>query len=210
MPSLPNSDILTGTYSAPARPLLGRRHDRDPYHPCPGTEERHRLPVKTLVAASVGNAVEWYDWTVYATFSIYFATQIFPKENESLALLSTFATYALAFFFRPLGGYLLGRYADLRGRKKAMMLTITLMAGGSMAIALLPTFDQAGWLAPILLLAARIAQGMSLGGEVSNASAYLAEIAHRSGAAATRRSSTSPPAAPCCSPRCSAPSSPAR
>ena len=129
--------------------------------PARGTEERHRLPVKTLVAASVGNAVEWYDWTVYATFSIYFATQIFPKENESLALLSTFATYALAFFFRPLGGYLLGRYADLRGRKKAMMLTITLMAGGSMAIALLPTFDQAGWLAPILLLAARIAQGMS-------------------------------------------------
>jgi MHS family alpha-ketoglutarate permease-like MFS transporter len=145
--------------------------------PARGTEERHRLPVRTLVAASVGNAVEWYDWTVYATFSIYFATQIFPKENESLALLSTFATYALAFFFRPLGGYLLGRYADLRGRKKAMMLTITLMAGGSMAIALLPTFDQAGWLAPILLLAARIAQGMSLGGEVSNASAYLAEIA---------------------------------
>lgn len=141
------------------------------------TDERHRLPVRTLVAASIGNAVEWYDWTVYATFSIYFATQIFPEANESLALISTFATYALAFFFRPLGGYLLGRYADLRGRKQAMMLTITLMAGGSMAIALLPTFGMAGWLAPVLLLLARIAQGMSLGGEVSNASAYLAEIA---------------------------------
>ncbi|MHA6795627.1 MFS transporter [Pseudonocardia bannensis] len=137
----------------------------------------HRLPVRTLVAASIGNAVEWYDWTIYATFSIYFATQIFPAENEALALLSTLATYALAFFFRPLGGWLLGRFADLRGRRTAMLLTIVLMAGGSLAIALLPTFEMVGWLAPILLLLARVAQGMSLGGEVSNASAYLAEIA---------------------------------
>ena len=140
-------------------------------------ETPHRLPLRTLVAASVGNAVEWYDWTVYATFSIYFATQIFSAENESLAFLGTFATYALAFFFRPLGGMLLGRFADLRGRKQAMLLTIGLMAGGSMVIAVLPTYNQVGWLAPILLLAARIAQGMSLGGEVSNASAYLGEIA---------------------------------
>lgn len=140
-------------------------------------EEPHRLPMRTLVAASVGNAVEWYDWTVYATFSIYFATQIFSAENESLAFLGTFATYALAFFFRPLGGMMIGRFADLRGRKQAMLLTIGLMAGGSMVIAVLPTYNQVGWLAPILLLVARIAQGMSLGGEVSNASAYLGEIA---------------------------------
>jgi MHS family alpha-ketoglutarate permease-like MFS transporter len=141
------------------------------------SQEPHRLPLRTLIAASVGNAVEWYDWTVYATFSIYFATQIFPAENESLAFVGTFATYALAFFFRPLGGMLLGRYADLKGRKQAMLLTITLMAGGSFVIAILPTYEAVGWLAPILLLAARTAQGMSLGGEVSNASAYLAEIA---------------------------------
>jgi len=140
-----------------------------------GTE--HRLPVRTLVAASIGNAIEWYDWTIYATFSIFFATQIFPKENAALALISTLATYALAFFFRPLGGWLLGRFADLRGRRTAMMLTIVLMAAGSLAIGLLPTFALVGWLAPVLLLIARIAQGMSLGGEVSNASAYLAEIA---------------------------------
>ncbi len=140
-------------------------------------QSRHRLPVRTLVAASVGNAVEWYDWTVFATFSIYFATQIFSADNESLAFVGTFATYALAFFFRPLGGMLLGRYADLHGRKQAMLLTIALMAGGSLVISALPTYDQVGWLAPVLLLVARIAQGMSLGGEVSNASAYLAEIA---------------------------------
>ncbi len=147
----------------------------------PGTtteaQAPHRLPLRTLIAASVGNAVEWYDWTVYATFSIYFATQIFPAENESLAFVGTFATYALAFIFRPLGGMLLGRFADLRGRKQAMLLTITLMAGGSLVIAILPTYTAVGWVAPILLLLARIAQGMSLGGEVSNASAYLAEIA---------------------------------
>jgi MFS transporter, MHS family, alpha-ketoglutarate permease len=141
------------------------------------TATEHRMPVRTLVAASIGNAIEWYDWTIYATFSIFFATQIFPKENAALALISVLATYALAFFFRPLGGWLLGRFADLRGRRTAMMLTIVLMAAGSLAIGLLPTFALVGWLAPVLLLVARIAQGMSLGGEVSNASAYLAEIA---------------------------------
>jgi MFS transporter, MHS family, alpha-ketoglutarate permease len=142
-------------------------------------EVPHRLPVKTLVAASIGNAIEWYDWTVYATFVVYFSTQFFPKDDPSLALIQTTATYAVAFFFRPVGGWLLGRFADVKGRKAAMILTILLMAGGSLAIGILPTFDQVGWLAPLLLLAARIAQGLSLGGEVSNASAYLAEIAPR-------------------------------
>jgi MFS transporter, MHS family, alpha-ketoglutarate permease len=143
----------------------------------PAAAPPHRLPVRTLIAASIGNAIEWYDWTIYATFSVFFATQIFSPENQTLALINTFATYALAFFFRPLGGWLLGRFADLRGRRAAMLLTIGLMAGGSLAIGLLPTFAMVGWLAPILLLLARIAQGMSLGGEVSNASAYLGEIA---------------------------------
>ncbi|GAA1396155.1 MFS transporter [Pseudonocardia kongjuensis] len=145
--------------------------------PATSATPRHKLPVRTLVAASIGNAVEWYDWTIYATFSIYFATQIFPPENAALALISTLATYALAFFFRPLGGMLLGRFADLHGRRTAMLVTILMMAGGSVVIGLLPTFAMVGWLAPVLLLLARIAQGMSLGGEVSNASAYLAEIA---------------------------------
>ncbi|WP_435158290.1 MFS transporter [Amycolatopsis sacchari] len=141
------------------------------------SEVRHRLPLRKLFAASVGNALEWFDWTIYATFSIYFATAFFPSGNETLAQINTFATYALAFFFRPLGGFLLGRFADVRGRKPAMILTISLMAGGSVVIGILPTFSLVGWLAPVLLLLARIAQGLSLGGEVSNASAYLGEIA---------------------------------
>lgn len=118
----------------------------------PATTERHRLPVRTLVAASIGNAVEWYDWTIYATFSIYFATQIFPADRA--ALIATLATYALAFFFRPLGGLLLGRFADLKGRRTAMLVTILLMAGGSFVIGLLPTFSMIGWFAPVLLLLA--------------------------------------------------------
>lgn len=138
---------------------------------------RHRLPVRKLLAASVGNALEWFDWTVYATFSIYFATAFFPSGNDTLAQINTFATYALAFFFRPLGGFLLGRFADVHGRKPAMILTISLMAGGSVIIGVLPSFSLVGWLAPVLLLLARVAQGLSLGGEVSNASAYLGEIA---------------------------------
>jgi MFS transporter, MHS family, alpha-ketoglutarate permease len=138
---------------------------------------RHRMPVRKLLAASVGNALEWFDWTIYATFSIYFATAFFPAGNDALAQINTFATYALAFFFRPLGGILLGRLADLRGRKPVLVLTIMMMAGGSILIGVLPTFEQVGWLAPIGLLLARIVQGLSLGGEVSNASAYLGEIA---------------------------------
>ncbi|HEY2058004.1 MAG TPA: MFS transporter [Amycolatopsis sp.] len=145
--------------------------------PTKDVQVRHRLPVRKLFAASAGNALEWFDWTVYATFSIYFASAFFPPGNDTLALINTFGTYALAFFFRPLGGVLLGRFADVHGRKPAMILTIVLMAGGSVAIGVLPTFEQVGWLAPILLLLARVAQGLSLGGEVSNASAYLGEIA---------------------------------
>ncbi|WP_430333684.1 MFS transporter [Rhodococcus sp. ACT016] len=137
----------------------------------------HRMPVRALFAAGLGNAIEWFDWTVYATFSIYFATQIFPPGNQALALMSTFATYALAFFFRPLGGILIGRISDMRGRKVGLVVTVALMAGGSLVFAMLPTYEQVGWLAPVLLLAARVFQGISMGGETSSASSYLAEIA---------------------------------
>jgi MHS family alpha-ketoglutarate permease-like MFS transporter len=136
-----------------------------------------RLPVRTMLAASIGNAVEWYDWTIYATFSIYFATAVFPSSDSTLALIGTFTTYAVAFFFRPLGGLLLGRLADLRGRRAAMVLSIVLMAGGSLVVGLLPTFAEAGWLAPALLVLARIGQALSVGGEASSAAVYLTEIA---------------------------------
>jgi len=105
---------------------------------------------------------------------VFISPNFFPPGNDIAANLSTAATYALAFFFRPLGGWLLGRFADTRGRKNGMLLTIMLMAGASLVIGLLPTFEQLGWLAPILLLLARIAQGMSLGGEGRTVAAPLA------------------------------------
>jgi MFS transporter, MHS family, alpha-ketoglutarate permease len=143
----------------------------------PAPPDPHRFPVRNLVAASAGNAIEWFDWTIFALFSTFFATQFFPSANPTLAYINTAATFALAFFFRPLGGWLIGRFSDRAGRKPALLLTITLMCGGSLVIALAPTFATIGWLAPILLLVARIAQGISTGGEVGNAYAYLYEIA---------------------------------
>lgn len=138
---------------------------------------RHRLPRRKLLAASVGNALEWYDWTIFGLFAIYFAGQFYPPGNETLALVNTFAAYALAFFFRPLGGLLLGRFADVKGRRPALLLTIVLMAGGALLVGVLPTYAQVGWLAPVLLVLGRIAQGLAVGGEAANANAYLAEIA---------------------------------
>jgi MHS family alpha-ketoglutarate permease-like MFS transporter len=133
--------------------------------------------MRRLFAASIGNALEWYDWTVFGLFSIYFAGQFFPPGHEELAFINTFAAYALAFFFRPVGGVVIGRFSDIKGRRPALLLTIVLMAAGSAGIGLLPTYEQIGWFAPILLLLARIAQGIAVGGEVSNASTYLSEMA---------------------------------
>lgn len=140
--------------------------------PTPG-----RFPTKAIAAATMGHAVEWFDWTIYSLFAVYFATQIFPKGDPTAALLMTFATFAAAFFLRPFGGWIMGRMADMRGRRGAMMLCVALMAGGSFVIGALPTFDQIGWWAPAILILARVAQGIAAGGELSNTSAYLSEVA---------------------------------
>jgi hypothetical protein len=107
--SVTNS-ALTATSRITGRPMTSHEEIHGGKNPRmstghDGAKASHRLPIRTLVAASVDNAVEWYDWTIYATFSIYFATQIFSAENESLAFIFTFTTYALAFFFRRLGGF---------------------------------------------------------------------------------------------------------
>ncbi|MFJ8931498.1 MFS transporter [Streptomyces sp. NPDC102364] len=104
--------------------------------------------VRNLFAASAGNAVEWFDWTIFGLFSTIFATQFFPADQPALAYVNTAATFALAFLFRPLGGVLLGRFADRRGRKPALMLSVGLMCGGSLIIGLTPPFEVIGWAAP--------------------------------------------------------------
>ncbi|WP_210184223.1 MFS transporter [Bradyrhizobium macuxiense] len=128
-------------------------------------------------AAILGNALEFYDFTVYAAFATWLAKAFFPAENPSTSLLLAVATFGVGFVVRPLGGIVIGAYADRFGRRPAMTLTIWLMAVGSGMIGLLPTYQQIGVLAPILLVFARLLQGFSAGGEMGPATTYLLESA---------------------------------
>lgn len=132
-----------------------------------------------LVAASIGNALEWFDWNAYAIFAAYFSAQLFGAASGASALLRSLLVFAVGFFFRPLGGALLAAFSDRYGRRAGLTLSVMLMGGGSLLIAVCPTYDQVGLLAPALLLAARIAQGLSTGGEFAASAAYLAELAPR-------------------------------
>ncbi|MFI0799468.1 MFS transporter [Amycolatopsis lurida] len=130
-----------------------------------------------MVRGCLGNLVEWYDWFVYASFSIYFAAGFFPEGNLTAQLLSTAVVFAVGFLMRPLGGWLLGLYADKFGRRAALTLSVTLMSFGSPAIALTPGYSSIGILAPVILVVARLAQGLSVGGEFGSSATYLSEIA---------------------------------
>lgn len=138
-----------------------------------------RRPVRQLVAASVGNAVEWYDWYAYSFLAVYFSTQIFPTDSADplVPLLSAFAVFAVGFFMRPLGGLLLGSVADRVGRRNALTVTILMMGGGSLLMAVLPTYAAAGVWAPVLLVVARLVQGLSVGGEFAASTTFLVESA---------------------------------
>ncbi|WP_180155382.1 MFS transporter [Acinetobacter sp. YH12045] len=132
---------------------------------------------KVILAGTVGNAIEWFDWTIYATFAVFFAKQFFPSDDPTASLLATFAIFAVGFFMRPLGGIVLGIFSDLYGRKAALAATIIMMAGGSLMIGLSPTYESIGIFAPIILVLARLLQGLSLGGEFASAATYLSEMA---------------------------------
>jgi MFS transporter, MHS family, alpha-ketoglutarate permease len=132
---------------------------------------------KAIVAGAIGNTVEWVDWAVYATFAPIFAGQFFASGNETAALLSSLAVFAVGFVMRPIGGAVLGAYSDRKGRKKGLTLTISMMAGASIVIAVCPTYSRIGVLAPLVLLLARLVQGFSAGGEFGSSSAFLVESA---------------------------------
>ncbi|HTF46565.1 MAG TPA: MFS transporter [Pseudonocardia sp.] len=132
---------------------------------------------RSVLATLVGNTLEWFDWQAYAIFSVFFAGQFFPKSHGVSALLGTLAIFAVGFFFRPLGGLLIAGYTDRAGRRGGLVLSVLLMAAGSLLIAISPTYAQVGVLAPVLLLIARILQGLSTGGEFAASASYLAEIA---------------------------------
>ena len=133
--------------------------------------------LKAILGGSAGNLVEWYDWFVYSFFAVYFSTHFFPGGDPLAGLLKTMAVFAVGFFARPLGAWLMGLYADLAGRKTALTAAVTLMCGGSLIIAILPSYDTIGIFAPILLVVARILQGLSVGGEYGASATYLSEMA---------------------------------
>ncbi|WP_312182722.1 MFS transporter [Arthrobacter sp.] len=132
---------------------------------------------RDLVAVNIGNTLEWFDWNIYAIFAPFFAAQFFKTDNPVSALLSTLAIFAVGFLMRPVGGWLFGRIADEKGRRFSLTLAIALAALGSLIIAVAPNFDSIGVFASILLLAARLIQGLSHGGETGSAFTYLAEVA---------------------------------
>jgi MHS family alpha-ketoglutarate permease-like MFS transporter len=136
-----------------------------------------RRRIWSIVAGSTGNLVEWYDFYAYAFTALYFSAAFFPAADPTAQMLNTSGIYAIGFLARPLGGWFFGRFADRRGRKAAMLLSVLLMCGGSLMIACLPTYAQIGMAAPALLLAARLLQGFSLGGEYGTSATYMSEVA---------------------------------
>ena len=134
--------------------------------------------LKAIVIGSSGNLVEWYDFYTYSAFALYFASAFFPKGSQTAQLLNTAAIFAVGFLMRPIGGWLFGHFADLHGRRLSLTVSVLLMCFGSLMIAVMPTYATIGLAAPVVLLVARLIQGLSLGGEYGTSATYLSEMAH--------------------------------
>lgn len=134
--------------------------------------------LKAIFVGSSGNLVEWFDFYTYSAFALYFAGAFFPSESQTAQLLHTAAIFAVGFLMRPIGGWLFGHFADRRGRRLALTVSVLLMCIGSLMIALTPTYASVGIAAPLILLFARMVQGLSLGGEYGTSATYLSEMAH--------------------------------
>ena len=133
--------------------------------------------LRNIIGGSAGNLVEWFDWYAYAAFTLYFAPVFFPKGDATAQLLSTAAIFAVGFFMRPVGAWVMGVYSDRKGRKAGLTLSVTLMCTGSLIIGLTPGYASIGVAAPALLLFARLLQGLSVGGEYGSSATYLSEMA---------------------------------
>lgn len=130
-----------------------------------------------IVGASSGNLVEWFDFYVYSFFSLYFAHVFFPSGDTTTQLLQTAGVFAAGFLMRPIGGWLFGYIADRHGRKASMLISVCMMCLGSLVIACLPCFSEIGIAAPVILLLARMFQGLSVGGEYGTSATYMSEVA---------------------------------
>src|SRR5688572_22411355 len=155
----------------------GRRRGRAASPVADAAQPRSRL--KNILGGSLGNLVEWFDWYVYSAFGLYFASAFFPEGDRTAQLFQTAAIFAVGFVMRPVGAWLMGIYADHRGRKAGLTLSVSLMCFGSLLIAFAPTYAQAGYFSPAVLVVARIIQGLSLGGEYGSSATYLSEMAGR-------------------------------
>lgn len=129
-----------------------------------------------IVGVCSGNLVEWYDFFIYAYTSIYFASLFFPAGDQTSQLLATAGIFAVGFFMRPLGGWIFGYIADTRGRKISMIISVFMMCGGSLMIAVMPTYASIGMAAPVLLVVARLMQGLSVGAEYGTGATYISEV----------------------------------
>jgi MFS transporter, MHS family, proline/betaine transporter len=130
-----------------------------------------------IAAATIGNGLEWFDFTVYGFFTPIIARLFFPAINDLTSILLTVGTYGVGFFMRPVGAVVLGVYADRKGRKAALTLTILMMAFGTALLGFAPTYAQAGIVGPLVIVLARLIQGFSAGGEIGGATAFLIEYA---------------------------------
>jgi MHS family alpha-ketoglutarate permease-like MFS transporter len=130
-----------------------------------------------IVGGSSGNLVEWYDFYVYSFTALYFASEFFPTGDQTAQLLNAAGIFAAGFLMRPVGSWLFGRIADKRGRRASMMIAVIMMCAGSLMVAVLPTYASIGVAAPVLLLLARLLQGLSVGGEYGTSATYMSEVA---------------------------------
>lgn len=135
--------------------------------------------IRSITGGALGNLVEWYDWYVYSAFALYFSPAFFPEGDQTAQLLQAAGIFALGFIMRPLGGWLFGALGDRHGRKNAMTISVLMMSLGSVMIAVVPTYAHIGVAAPIVLLIARLIQGLSVGGEYGISATYLSEMATR-------------------------------
>lgn len=141
----------------------------------PQAPTRRRHPARVIVPLSIGNALEWFDIVIYGYLAVTISRVFFPAENELNGLLIVLGTFGASFAMRPIGSIVLGVYADIAGRKKALNLSITLMMLGTFAIAVAPTYAQAGVTGSVMIVVAKLIQGFSAGGEYGSATALLAE-----------------------------------
>lgn len=143
----------------------------------PGARLSPTARARAILGGSAGNLVEWYDWFAYAAFTLYFAPAFFPKGDQTVQLLQAAAVFFLGFVARPIGAWVMGIYADHAGRRAALSVSVALMCGGALIIAITPGYAAIGLWAPAILLFARVLQGLSVGGEYGASATYMSEMA---------------------------------